>query len=59
MSHIKWMSEICLFIIAKMLRNIVAGNTTGKGAWRRQGEAVKVSDLDGTISCLLYTSRCV
>ena len=44
------MYEICLYITAKLLRNVVANNTVGRGAWRRQREAVKVSDLDGTIS---------
>ena len=34
-------------------RQVLAGNNAGRGAWRWQGEAVKVSDLDGTTSMQL------
>ena len=57
--------EICLHITAKMLCNVLTDDTAWQGVWRRQGEAVKVSDLDVTISvtaaitAVSYTHRCV
>ena len=45
-----WMYEICFRNTAKTLHTVLAGNNAGRGAWRRQGEAEKVSDLDGITS---------
>ena len=48
-----WMYEICFSNTAKTLHTVLAGNNAGRGAWRWQGEAVKVSDLDDTTSMQL------